>query len=151
MPLLPTPQHSIQDFLPQPSPQPFKCHVPSPSDVPKPPGCTELKLCHLPAKDAKGNPIDLNVDNIASAKDLEDAAIAGVQTLTLVGNVLGITTGNTVALPTFVEATPTIVLDTSSSIPTGVVGSDNYLLATPDSWLLVPGTTNKYTPVYIFN
>lgn len=55
---------------------------------------------------------------------------------------------------TLTVATPVIALDTSASIPTSVVGTDNFLLANPTptggGWMLVEGTTNKYVPFYQF-
>lgn len=59
-------------------------------------------------------------------------------------------TGGTLLTP----AAPTVVLDTSATIPTSVVGDDSFLLANPvptgGGWLLVEGTTNKYIPYYQF-
>jgi hypothetical protein len=54
----------------------------------------------------------------------------------------------------FSVAIPNIVQDTSASIPSAVVGTDNFLLANPTptggGWLLIAGTTNKYIPFYQF-
>jgi hypothetical protein len=40
-------------------------------------------------------------------------------------------------------------LDTSVSIPTASLGTDTYLLAAPNKWKLIAGTTDQYIPVYV--
>ena len=64
------------------------------------------------------------------------------QTLSLTGNQLSISNGNTVGIPVLTVGTePTIVSD--ANIPTDVVGTDDYLLGKPTAYLsiVVAGTT----------
>lgn len=64
------------------------------------------------------------------------------QTLSLTGNQLAISKGNTVTLPVLSAGTePTVVSD--ANIPTDVVGTDDYLLGKPTAYLaiVVAGTT----------
>ena len=64
------------------------------------------------------------------------------QTLSLTGNQLSISNGNTVSIPVPTAGTePTIVSD--ANIPTDVVGTDDYLLGKPTAYLsfVVAGTT----------
>ena len=65
-----------------------------------------------------------------------------VQTLSLTGNQLAISKGNSVTLPVLSAGTePTVVSD--ATIPTDVVGTDVYLLGKPAAYLaiVVAGTT----------
>ena len=64
------------------------------------------------------------------------------QTLSLTGNQLSISNGNTITIPVPITGTePTIVSD--ASIPTDVIGTDEYLLGKPTAYLAitVAGTT----------
>ena len=64
------------------------------------------------------------------------------QTLSLTGDQLSISNGNTVSIPVPTAGTePTIVSD--ANIPTDVVGTDDYLLGKPTAYLsiVVAGTT----------
>lgn len=51
------------------------------------------------------------------------------------------------ACPAPLDGTAPVVTD-NPSVPTDVVGTDNYLLATPDSWAPVEGQPGKVYPVY---
>ena len=62
--------------------------------------------------------------------------------MSLTGNQLSISNGNTVSIPVLSVGTePTIVSD--ANIPTDVVGTDDYLLGKPTAYLsiVVAGTT----------
>ena len=64
------------------------------------------------------------------------------QTLSLTGNQLSISNGNTVTIPVPITGTePTVVSD--ADIPTDVVGTDEYLLGKPTAYLsiVVSGVT----------
>ena len=64
------------------------------------------------------------------------------QTLSLTGNQLSISNGNTVSIPVLTAgAEPAVVSD--ANIPTDVVGTDDYLLGKPTAYLsiVVAGTT----------
>ena len=70
------------------------------------------------------------------------------QTLTLAGNQLSISNGNTVTIPVPTVGTePTIASD--ANIPTDVVGTDDYLLGKPTAYLsVVVGGTTYNIPAY---
>ena len=70
------------------------------------------------------------------------------QTLSLTGNQLSISNGNTVSIPVATVGTePAIVSD--ANIPTDVVGTDDYLLGKPTAYLsIVVGGTTYNIPAY---
>ena len=70
------------------------------------------------------------------------------QTLSLTGNQLSISNGNTVTIPVPAVGTePTIASD--AKIPTDVVGTDDYLLGKPTAYLsVVVGGTTYNIPAY---
>lgn len=70
------------------------------------------------------------------------------QTLSLSGNQLSISNGNTVTIPVPAVGTePAVVSD--ASIPTDVVGTDDYLLGKPTAYLaVVVGGTTYNIPAY---
>ena len=73
---------------------------------------------------------------------IDAAPDSDAQTLTLAGNQLSISNGNTVSIPVpTVGVAPTIESD--AKIPTDVVGTDEYLLGKPTAYLsiVVAGTT----------
>ena len=73
---------------------------------------------------------------------IDAAPDSDAQTLTLAGNQLSISNGNTVTIPGHSVGTePAIVSD--ANIPTDVVGTDDYLLGKPTAYLsiVVAGTT----------
>ena len=70
------------------------------------------------------------------------------QTLSLTGNRLSISNGNTVTIPLLAIGTePAVVSD--ANIPTDVVGTDDYLLGKPTAYLqVVVGSTTYNIPAY---
>ena len=70
------------------------------------------------------------------------------QTLSLTGNQLSISNGNTVSIPVLSIGTePAVVSD--ANIPTDVVGADEYLLGKPTAYLsIVVGSTTYNIPAY---
>jgi hypothetical protein len=120
----------------------FRMEDPKPRGVPNPRYFKPLVRINAQAQDAPWNwkldPCYIDQAPIVQAV-LAQVNQAPNQNLTIDGNTLGITGGNTVQLPSGASFTlgvqPSVNLD--ASIPTSQVGGDAFGLGAPDAWIQV--------------